>query len=263
MAPDEFSGNASPLNEAGLEDASALIGSDAASIWTVISVETSGVGFLADKRPKILFERHIFSRQTGGKYDESNPDISNPSPGGYGASGAHQHERLQAAIALDREAALKSASWGLGQIMGFNYQSAGFQDVEEMVSGMKDSENSQLMAMMNFMNGNRLDVFLREKDWAGFARGYNGPNYAINQYDVKLASFYEKFSNGPLPDLQARAAQLYLTYLGYDPGPVDGMAGKNTLAALNQFLSKEGQPMASSITQGVLDLLMTRSNETA
>lgn len=158
MTRDEFSGNGSPLNEAGLENTSELIGSDAASIWTVISVETSGAGFLADKRPKILFERHIFSRETGHQYDESHPDTSNPSPGGYGAIGAYPYERLEAAIALNRETALKSASWGLVQIMGFNCQAAGFQDVEEMAIGMKDSENVQLSAMMTFLKSTKLDI---------------------------------------------------------------------------------------------------------
>jgi hypothetical protein len=34
------------------------------------------------------------------------------------------------------------------------------------------------------------------KDWAKFARGYNGPGYAQNAYDVKLAQAYEKNRNG-------------------------------------------------------------------
>jgi hypothetical protein len=35
---------------------------------------------------------------------------------------------------------------------------------------------------------------LRRNDWAGFARGYNGPGYADNRYDTKLASAYSNFS---------------------------------------------------------------------
>ena len=37
------------------------------------------------------------------------------------------------------------------------------------------------------------DDELRRHDWAGFARGYNGRNYKINQYDVKIAAAYKRF----------------------------------------------------------------------
>jgi len=80
-------------------------------IWSVLGVETSGCGFLPDRWPKLLFERHIFHRLTGGRFDAEDPDVSQPTPGGYGRSGAHQYNRLAAAaIALNRGAALQSAS---------------------------------------------------------------------------------------------------------------------------------------------------------
>ncbi|HQT26140.1 MAG TPA: N-acetylmuramidase domain-containing protein [Burkholderiales bacterium] len=241
-----------------MNDAASSIGIDAARIWAVISVETSGTGFLPDRRPKILFERHVFSRLTGGKYDRLHPKISDPDPGGYGDPGAHQYERLQDAMALDRDAALKSASWGIGQIMGFNHEAAGFPDVEEMISRMKDSEHEQLVAMMKFLKSGNLDEPLRRKDWGAFAKGYNGSDYAKNEYDRKLSSCYEKYSKGKLPDLDVRAVQLYLAYLGYDPGQIDGVFGQRTLAALNQFLEKEGKPQAGSINADVLGLLESR-----
>src|SRR5487761_1895609 len=111
---DEFIGNAAPLDTAGFSAATGFLEIDAPTLWTVLSVETSGVGFLADRRPVILFERHIFSRETSGQYDQAHPDISNPLPGGYGPSGAHQYDRLASALALDPHAALMSASWGIG-----------------------------------------------------------------------------------------------------------------------------------------------------
>jgi hypothetical protein len=112
----------------------------APEIWTVLAVETAGCGFLPDRRPQILFERHIFHGLTGGRFDDG--DISDPVAGGYGPGGAHQFERLQRALAKDRIAALKSASWGLGQIMGGNFAASGFPDVETMVAQMCDSEDS-------------------------------------------------------------------------------------------------------------------------
>ncbi|WP_426772988.1 N-acetylmuramidase domain-containing protein, partial [Pseudomonas aeruginosa] len=34
---------------------------------------------------------------------------------------------------------------------------------------------------------------LKSKDWAEFARRYNGPDYKKNNYDVKLAEAYQSF----------------------------------------------------------------------
>lgn len=110
-----FQGAATALSSDGLNRAAGNIGVHAPEVWTVLGVETSGCGFLPDRRPQILFERHIFHRLTGGQYDDG--QISNPTPGGYGAYGAHQYDRLALAITKDRNAALQSASWGIGQIM--------------------------------------------------------------------------------------------------------------------------------------------------
>src|SRR5271169_4112779 len=112
-----FQGTAWALSTDGLGAVSQKLGVHAPEIWTVLAVETSGCGFLPDRRPKILFERHIFSRETNGQLDASNPDISDRTPGGYGADGAHQYDRLEQALILDRKAALRSTSWGIGQVM--------------------------------------------------------------------------------------------------------------------------------------------------
>ncbi|HET9994735.1 MAG TPA: N-acetylmuramidase domain-containing protein [Candidatus Acidoferrum sp.] len=90
---------------------------------------------------------------------------------------------------------------------------------------------------LNFCN---LDTAMRSHDWANFARGYNGPNYAKNQYDVRLAAAYQKYATGPQPDLTLRGAQIYLTYLGFQPGPVDGTLGRMTRSALMQFQQAQG-----------------------
>lgn len=252
---DEFKGQGLPIDRATFGNVMGELGINAATLWSVIAVETKGLGFLPDKRPDILFERHIFSRQTNGEYDKSYPEISNPQPGGYGAAGANQYDRLARAIELDRTAALCSASWGIGQIMGFNFARAGFASVDEMVAAMTDSESRQLIAMANFMKGNRLDIPLRQKNWAAYAKGYNGSNYALNNYDRKLADAYGKYSTGAQPDIDVRAAQLYLTYLGYAPGAIDGMKGSKTRAALENFLSAQGQSASNTITADILVLL--------
>lgn len=241
-----FQGTAQALSAEGLGAVSQKLGVHAPEIWTVLAVETSGCGYLPDLRPQILYERHIFHRLTQGKYDDG--DISDPKPGGYGASGAHQYERLVLAIARDRTAALESCSWGIGQIMGENYAQAGFADVEQMVAAMSASEDQQLTAMGNFLVRSRLNVPLQAHDWASFARGYNGVNFAVNRYDIRLNGEFQKYNAGALPDLNARAAQLYLTYLGFDVGRIDGVAGRRTLSALTDFQTQRGLAQTSTIT---------------
>jgi hypothetical protein len=240
-----FQGTAKALSSDGLNAAATSIGVHAPEVWTVLGVETSGCGFLPDRRPQILFERHIFHRLTGGKYDDG--QVSDPAPGGYGAYGAHQYDRLALAVVKDRNAALQSASWGIGQIMGMNYRQARFSNVEEMVSAMCASEDEQLGAFANFLLSSRLASALKAHDWTGFARGYDGSNYVINRYDVRLAGEYAKCSLGVLPDLTVRAAQLYLTYVGYHPGPIDGVAGVSTLSALAAFQKDRGMEVSPTI----------------
>ena len=257
----EFQGTAVPLDRDGIAQATDLLGVQVAELVAVGTVETRGFGYLRDRRPLILFERHIFSRETSGRFDASNPDISNPKPGGYGASGAPQYDRLARAIALDREAALRSASWGLGQIMGFNAQVAGFADAEEMVAEMVQHENAQLLAMANFINSQpRAVLALRNHDWAGFARIYNGPSYAENKYDIKLDAAFRSFQAGTLPDLNVRTAQAYLTYLGFSPGGVDGMMGRMTRSALHDFQQSQGLPETDEVTDEALAAITEVAN---
>jgi hypothetical protein len=250
----DFVGKSQALSADGLNAVSEALSVEAAEIWTVLAVETSGCGFLADRRPPILFERHIFSKLTNRKFDVS--DISHPQAGGYGPSGANQYTRLANAIQLDRTAALQSASWGLAQIMGMNFQSAGFADAETMVSAMSDSEDAQLSAFVAFLKNNRLDQHLQSHNWASLARGYNGPSYAINQYDTKLAQAYQRYTTGPMPDLNLRAAQLYLTFAGMNPGPVDGLMGARTRTALQAWQQRQGLPLTGQPDDATLASLV-------
>lgn len=234
----DFAGRALALSSGGFSAVADALAVGAPEIWSVLAVETSGCGFLPDRRPPILFERHILHKLTNGRFDDG--DISDPTAGGYGPSGAHQYDRLARAIVCDRDAALKSASWGLAQILGENYQAAGFAGVEEMVAAMSGSEDSQLVAFSRFLSSNHLDQALRAHDWTSFARGYNGPGYEKFQYDQKLQTHFAKYSAGPLPDLDVRAAQLYLIFRGYQPGTPDGVMGDHTRSALLKFQQDSG-----------------------
>jgi N-acetylmuramidase/Putative peptidoglycan binding domain len=244
----DFVGRSLALSVNGLAEVATQLSVGVAEISAIISVETYGAGFLPDRRPKILFERHIFSRLTAGQYDTSNPEVSSPTQGGYGDGGAHQYDRLAEAIGLNRSAALQSASWGIGQVMGENHAVAGFADVETMVTAMSLSEDAQLAALGGFIARNGLAKPLAVHDWAGFARGYNGPDYATNRYDIQLNGYYQKYVVGATPDLEIRAAQLYLVFRGLDPHGIDGIPGPATRSALIAFQNSVG-----ALPTGVLD----------
>ena len=167
-----------------------------AEIQTFLAVETRGKGFDERDRPVILFERHWFHKLTKGRFTRQHPDISNPDAGGYGKE-SEQYARFSKAFRLDPIAAMKSASWGRGQVMGFNHAIVGYPTVGEFVDAMKHSEGKQLDASVEYILYNNLDDELRRHDWRGFARGYNGPKSAQNDYHNKLARAFAKYSKGP------------------------------------------------------------------
>ena len=252
-----FVGAATPISEQGLDQASQLSGAGAAEIWTVLTVETKGFGYLPDRRPRILFERHFFHKQTGGRCDAQNPSISCGTAGGY-LGGAREYDRLEEAIALDRHAALSSASWGIGQIMGTNFAAAGFASVEDMVKAMVRSEDGQLTAMARLVRSTGLHTALANHDWAAFAGGYNGADYAKNQYDTRLAGFFQQYSTGSLPDIRVRQAQALLTFLGLDPGGIDGLSGKRTRSAISRFRTATGFPDSGQIDEDLIAALSAK-----
>ncbi len=249
-----FVGAAEPLSKPGFEAAVATLGVGMAELVAVLKVESKSCGFLPNRKPKILFERHVFHRLTKGAHSAANPDISNPLPGGY-AGNEREYPRLEKAMRLDRTAALKSASWGAGQVMGENHQRVGYDDVESMVAAMQASEDEQLMSVVNFIKSCKLDTALREQDWARFARGYNGPAYAKNKYDLLLHSKYNEVLTGTLPDLNVRAVQLYLTYLGYALGDIDGLYGRKSRAAVVEFKAAHGLSGGERVDHALLDAL--------
>jgi hypothetical protein len=254
----EFSGVGAPLSSEGLKAACDELRIGPEEIWAVLKVETSGCGFLRDRRPQILFERHVFSNRTDHKFDASNPDLSWKQSGGWGKGGAHQYDRLARASALDRKAALESASWGIGQVMGYHAKSLGFADVENMVKSMVDAEDVQLKAMFGYCKTANIDGALREHRWADFARGYNGRGFAKRAYHKKLEKHYTFFKANGTPSLRAREAQVLLRYHGFDPGPVDGVVGADTRRALRRFQRSVHLPESAQPDDRTLEALRTR-----
>lgn len=198
------------LKQRDLEQAAERLGVPLASVLAVNTVESQGSGFLANGRPAMLFERHVMRERLlehrhvlpGLASPEATvealaacyPALVNARPGGY-AGGAAEHQRLAQARQIHDSAALESASWGLFQVMGHHWQRLGYASVQAFAHAMAESEAQQLEAFVRFVETDpALHKALKAKRWAKFARLYNGPAYAQNLYDVKLARAYEQFA---------------------------------------------------------------------
>lgn len=192
-----FIGTGKRLDNVDLPKIGKLIGVGEDEIHAVLVTETRGTGFDSQNRPIILFEPHIFHKQL----KAHKPDLLDKAVAlglAYPKWGEKKYPKdsypvLNQAIDIDLELALRSASWGLGQIMGFNHSMAGYPTAVAMVEAFKKDEEHHLEAMVKFIINAGLDDELRRKDWVGFARGYNGPGFAKNKYDQKLAANFAKW----------------------------------------------------------------------
>lgn len=205
------------LTLADFRTAAATLGCTSVQIRAVWEVESGG-GWFTDVRsdilaldgpggfldgphlPKILFEAHVFDRRTAGRYRDSHPNLSSRVwnrklyIGGQG-----EYVRLWKAMQLNRHAALMSASVGGAQIMGFNHRLAGFDTVEAYWEAMKVSEAAHLQAFATFIENRGLVKALKAisnspEDCIAFARGYNGPGFARNNYHVKIAQAHARYA---------------------------------------------------------------------
>jgi hypothetical protein len=190
------------IQEADFESVSTSEGIDIALLKTIMQVESNGSGHLAapDNRPKILFEGHLFYKNLpadkAAKWSKERPDLCHKSwTKTHYKGGAKEWDRLASAVSIDREAALKSASWGAFQILGQNYKACGFDTVQAFVNAMFGPEKLHLLAVCKFIKANKtMYAALLRQDWKEFARRYNGPGFATHNYHGRLADTFAKFS---------------------------------------------------------------------
>lgn len=199
------------LHNTTLVAAATRLGVELASVYAVNEVESAGGGFLANGKPKILYERHIMYRRLSTvrtKGDNAaalkahadelatlHPNLVNPRPGGY-AGGSAEHQRLARAKMLDAISAPESASWGAFQIMGYHWDHLGYSSLDDFLTRMAKNEDEHFEAFVRFIEADpALHKALKAKKWADFARRYNGPAYARNLYDVKLERAYQRHAD--------------------------------------------------------------------
>jgi N-acetylmuramidase len=198
---DAPSGGVGKLTEADFAAAAEALkpGVQLAMIRAFAEVESGGKsGFGPSGLPIIAYEGHIFRKYTNHKYDKSHPLLSYPYKRKAGpewkANNKNQTaawKTLHAAMDLDHGAALKACSWGMFQIMGFNYETCGFANVDDFVVKMKAGEPGQLNAFVGFCLKTRgLRKALADKNFVACATIYNGSDYG--DYDKRIERAFKK-----------------------------------------------------------------------
>lgn len=190
LAPSDFDAAAAALGP----------GVSAAIVRAFAEVESGGKsGFGADGRPIIAYEGHTFRKLTGKKFDATDPLLSYPYVVKAGPEWQTNNrnqgsawQTLERAMALDHAAALQSCSWGMFQVMGFNYQACGYPDVDAFVVAMRAGERGQLDAFLGFCKSQRGMVqAMVAKDFKTMATIYNGADYG--DYDRRIGNAYRKY----------------------------------------------------------------------
>lgn len=160
-------------------------------------VEAPRGAFDDEGRPSILYERHVFARNTHpkGRFNAAYGDLSAVAGygrGGYGAFSA-QYGKLERAYALDPEAAFEACSWGAFQVLGENAVALGYPSARAMACELAKSEAAHLDSYVRFIKVNGLADELgrcRAGDpdsCIPFVERYNGAGFRIFSYHVKFA----------------------------------------------------------------------------
>lgn len=194
-----YQGAAKRLDDIDIPRIGARIGVGEDELHAVMDVEARNSGFDSQGRVIALFEPHIFWRELGpgAERDEAVRLGLAYRKWGTARYPRDSYPRIEAAMRINMRAALRSTSWGLGQIMGFNASLAGYDSAREMVEHFAADEEHHLNAMVTFIETSGLDDELRAHDWRGFARGYNGSGYAKHGYHIRLEQRFRWWQGKP------------------------------------------------------------------
>ena len=169
----------------------------------IVEVESCGAGFYPLEsefagKCKVRFEADYFQKFAG-----TRPFFLPPSLTVEAAKNDPKYNGRMAyeqAILQSPASAIKATSFGLGQIMGFNYERAGYSSLIDFSNAMEACEGNQLRAFVNFITSNpALLVAAQQRDFVTIARLYNGINYLTRGYDKKLLSAYQALSRKKVP----------------------------------------------------------------
>jgi len=126
----------------------------------------------------VRFEPKVFLRRSAGRLVTSD----------HGSQLA-EWRALEQAYALDPRAALESASYGLPQLMGFNYGVTRHPDARALLLAFQRSAAEQVAGFFGFVVARRLIDKARERRFVEFARVYNGKGKEA-LYGAKMKKYF-------------------------------------------------------------------------
>lgn len=195
--PAGYRGSARRMTDKAIARVAFKLGCGEDAIHAILDVEARGSGFDEYGRPAMLFEPHIFYRNLSGRQRDAAIRAGIAYPKWRKGYPRDSYPRLAAAVAINPEAAYRSASWGLSQILGENFKEAGFRSAALMVEACCESEDDQLGMMAAVVQNRGLQRALKSRDWAAFAMSWNGSGYKENAYDTRLAARFAWWQRKP------------------------------------------------------------------
>ena len=191
---DEDSTRYSGLTEEDFRLVAEELDVETATIKAVVSIEAgnSMKGFWAPGIPVINFDQTMFTRMRS-KATSKVGAKGEKVPEGLTGYALREWTQLINARKINAQGANMGTFWGMFQIGGFNYKQCGCSSVDEFVKLMAYSELEQLELFAAFIKNGGMLNDLKQKNWAGFARKYNGAGYKKRRYDTKMAAAYKKF----------------------------------------------------------------------
>lgn len=172
------------------------LGVEVAAIKAVVEIEAGKAmkGFWAPGIPVINFDRSMYNKYKNKALSKEGAK-GETIPEGLSGYALKEWTELIKARKINAQGANLGTFWGMFQIGGFNYKLCGCENVDEFVKRMAYSELEQLQLFAIFITNTGMVDSLRKKDWATFARKYNGPSYAKRGYHTKMAKAYKIYSN--------------------------------------------------------------------
>jgi murein L,D-transpeptidase YcbB/YkuD len=257
-------------------------GIEPAALKAVVEVESNGQAFAmvhGKLMPLIRWEGHYFHQRLKGAAlaKAVSAGLASTKAGGIPNPKTQEkrYDLLDRARAINTDAASQSVSWGVGQVMGANAISLGYASTQALVDDAVSGVAGQVRVMIRFIRHNKILDELKNHDWAGFARVYNGKGFKKFKYDTKMAAAYKRHSTGaptPMPAAESsssvlkvgskgpavKSLQVKLRRLGFSLVD-DGDFGPATRAQLTRFQADNGlaaDGIAGAMTLARIDSLL-------
>lgn len=182
------------LTDADFKRVADRLGVEVAAIKAVVLIEAGEKmeGFWAPGVPVVNFDRSMYNKY-GSKAASNKGNPSEKVPAGLKGYALKEWTELVNARKKTVDGANMGTFWGMFQIGGFNYKKCGCESVAEMVKLMSYSELEQLELFATFLINTGMVNDLKNKNWASFARKYNGSSYAKRGYHTRMANAYAKY----------------------------------------------------------------------